>query len=85
MSEDKPVISDEAVEAAARALAVQAWRDWEYVPDGLRRAFLRDAKITLEAAAPYMLAEAWEQGRDAEFQRSVMKRQADPNPYRSQA
>ena len=29
------------------------------------------------------LAEAWEQGRDAEFQRSVMKRQADPNPYRA--
>lgn len=28
------------------------------------------------------LAGAWERGRDAEFQRSVMKRQTDRNPYR---
>jgi len=39
-------------------LAVQAWGDWEYVPDELRKLFLHDARAALEAAAPHMLAGA---------------------------
>lgn len=46
-----------AVEAAARGLAAQGWGGWDAVPNELRRAFLRDAHIALEAAAPYMQQE----------------------------
>jgi hypothetical protein len=77
-------ISDEAVEAAARALAVQAWGQWEYVPNELRRAFLRDAKITLEAAAPFIAAEAWDEGYQGCYDR-YMYEPVPTNPYRSQA
>lgn len=48
------VIPVEAVEAAAKGLALQAWGDWAYVPDELRLLFLRDAQIALEAAAAHM-------------------------------
>lgn len=49
-------IPNEAIEAAAHGLAVQAWGEWEYVPDELRRLFLRDARIALKAAAPHLVA-----------------------------
>lgn len=60
----KQVIPAEAIEAAAKALAIQAWGQWEYVPNELRKAFIRDAKITLEAAAPYMFNGAADVVRD---------------------
>ena len=74
------MIPAEAVEAAAKALAIQAWGQWEYVPNELRKAFIRDAKITLEAAAPYMLAGAWGQGYKAGlFDKEYYSH--NPNPY----
>jgi hypothetical protein len=89
------MISDEAVEAAAKALAAQGWGGWEHVPNELRRAFLRDAKITLEAAAPYMLAQVWAEGhhtgwsdRDDDAQSGWTPSgytSNTPNPYSSQA
>lgn len=73
------MISEAAVEAAAKAI-------FDNVEVIQTRGYAAEiARLAIEAAAPHMLAEAWEQGRDAEFQRSVMKRQTDPNPYRSQA
>jgi hypothetical protein len=65
-------ISDDAVEAAARAYTLAA--PYLSTENALREA--------LEAAAPHLMAEAWEEGADAEFQRSVMKRQRDANPYK---
>jgi hypothetical protein len=58
------VIPVEAVEAAAKAL----WRrgrvdPWEGARDYITAEFREDALIALEAAAPYMLAVAWEEGR----------------------
>jgi len=65
------VIPDEAVEAAARDLAVVAWGQWEYVPNELRSRFLRDARICLEAAAPHLLSHEREQTRLAHLDAMV--------------
>lgn len=43
-----------------------------------------DIEGILEAAAPHMLAEAWEEGRQAEEDAPPLHR-TTPNPYRSQA
>lgn len=79
------MIPAEAVEAAARAAyefrfcGHKAWGDLTPLAQCDAEA---EMQYALLAAAPHMLAGAWEEGRDAEFQRSVMKRQSDPNPYR---
>lgn len=80
------MISDEAVEAAAVAVFTQAYEpaDWDLVVKQIKARYIRDARIALEAAAPYMLAEAWEEGRQAEEDTPPLHR-AEPNPYRSQA
>lgn len=58
------MISDEAVEAAARetyrVAAEFAYESdsWDDLSDGQREAFAEDARKILEAAAPYMLAAA---------------------------
>jgi hypothetical protein len=66
MSDDKRMnISDEAVEAAARAYTHAA--PYLSAENAIREA--------LEAAAPHLMAEAWEQGWDAEGWQA--------NPYRS--
>lgn len=65
MSEDKNMISDEAVEAAAKALwdgsdLARAHNAWEFLEEAvnIRPAFRNLARRALEAAAPHMLAEA---------------------------
>lgn len=82
-NENLVVLPKAAVEAAMAALnkvddLSADWDDENFSPlinvEGLARA-------ALEAAAPYLMAVAYELGRDAEYQRSVMKRQIDPNPY----
>jgi hypothetical protein len=85
-------ISDEAVEAAARAASDLNGRPNEW------QIYLSDAKVILEAAAAHMLADAWQEGHTAgDGDCSVMwdshvarkpAKYADvrtPNPYRSQA
>ena len=81
MSDNKPMISDEAVEAAAKAYH-RALRQRKTGPNALLEA--------LDAAAPYLKAEAWDEGWEAGSDdetdsywgpRSV----TTPNPYRSQA
>lgn len=78
------MISDEAVEAGAHALALQAWGGLEYVPDALRSLFLRDARTVLEAAEPPPLAEAWEEGMEAMHESTSHEWPPIPeaNPYR---
>ena len=87
-------VPDEAVEAAAKALAIVAWGEWEYVPTELRGRMKRDARLALEAAAPFIAAQAWDEGSLAGWSdrtRSFMRRQTHAeyvanettNPYRS--
>jgi hypothetical protein len=72
------VIPDVAVEAAARAIAAQDMRgyDWE--------SFIPDAKAALEAAAPHMLAEAWDLGHVAAAVDAKYGGKEALNPYGSQ-
>lgn len=83
MSEDKNMISDEAVEAAAGA-SVDKF--------GLHSVASRyeTVRTILEAAAPHMLADAqanaWESGKDAVWaflSNQDPQRNRPTNPYRS--
>jgi len=67
------VIPDEAVEAAADAMA----------PVVKKLEALILARAALEAAAPHMLAEAWQKGRSA-GQMDPYDRYPAKNPYRSE-
>ena len=79
-----PNIPDAAVEAAARVIHSQheqsPLEDWS---EDFQLAARRDARAALEAAAPHLMAEAWEQGADAEFGRAVLNRARQANPYRA--
>ena len=50
------MIADEAVEAAAKVLASHAY------PISLDKPYEAAARAALEAAAPYLMAEAWDEG-----------------------
>jgi hypothetical protein len=86
-------ISDEAVEAAARetyrVAAEFAYESdsWDDLSDGQREAFAEDARTILEAAAPYIAAEAWDRCAasivDEHGNRLIPYE--NTNPYRSQA
>jgi hypothetical protein len=59
------VIPAEAIEAAAIVLWDKEMNaTWSSVADGFKVRFTRDARHALEAAAPHMLAAAWDEGRD---------------------
>lgn len=64
------MIPDEAVAAAMNALIDEAYRVVRW--DEIRKA--------LEAAAPHMLAEAWDEGRRG----GLLFPQRFDNPYRTQ-
>lgn len=71
------MIPETAVEAAARALYRYEYQN--FTQDELMFA-LKQARLALEAAAPYMLARAWDEGREADdFEVSIGM---DGNPYR---
>ena len=83
-------ISDEAVEAAAAAMwekrPMQRTNDGAPLPLGeakyyQRVRYLDQASAALEAAAPYLMADAWEQGREDGLW-SDMETHPEPNPYR---
>ena len=54
------MIPDEAVEAAARGLAVQKWPTaigvWDSFGQGMKNDFRDQARAALEAAAPHLMA-----------------------------
>lgn len=63
MSESKVVIPDEAVEAAVKAnLERSEGYLWGNTTEDSRAKWREYVRPMLEAAAPYMLAEAWEDG-----------------------
>jgi hypothetical protein len=78
MSDNKPMISDEAVEAAHKAWRAQAATEETIFEYNLRAA--------LEAAAPFIAAEAWEDGQYAiwGYLANRSNRPRPTNPYRSQ-
>lgn len=93
-------ISDEAVEAAAKALARHKWPTaigvWESFGQGMQDDFRDQARAALEAAAPYIAAQAWDEGAKAESETGCelatpcgecawCRGAMAPNPYRSQA
>jgi hypothetical protein len=81
-------ISDKAVEMAAFA---QSERDrpgmWVHETESYKEALRRDARLHLEAAAPHLMAEAWDQCAEAyEGRRQEPGSSRKPplvNPYRS--
>lgn len=72
-------IPDKAVEAAEKAVIDAMIKDG---PDGHIDGYDVITRAALEAAAPYMLAEAWEQGAQAEEDCPPLSRRPS-NPYRS--
>lgn len=60
------MIPDEAVEAAAQRLARHRWPTalevWDSFGQGMKDDYRDTARAALEAAAPHMLADAWELG-----------------------
>lgn len=86
------MIPEEAVEAVVKAVAERlaenehGWVDADDLADMVIdvRDFDMRAAISsaIEAAAPYIAAEAWEQGRDAAERN---RGEIITNPYRSQA
>lgn len=95
------MIPNEAVEAAAKALA---WRThnhfetaedcWSQRTDSARRQWMEDAQAAVEAAAPFIAAQAWDEGHESGFWNGRLSH-GDPealtgvehaelsNPYRS--
>lgn len=68
------MIPVEAVEAAHRAWREQAAQDGSIFEYNLQAA--------LEAAAPYLLAEGWDEGRLAYSERDMSRDEPLDNPYR---
>ena len=74
-------IPDEVIEAAAEALVSSTLGDragikWE--------EFFEAARLALNAAAPQLMADAWEEGRQAEEDAGQLTRHIS-NPYRKNA
>ena len=58
------MIPDEAVEAAAKKLyQAGGLVVWDSEDESIRNYFRRNARSALEAAAPHLMAAAWEEGR----------------------
>jgi hypothetical protein len=71
-------ISDEAVEAAARAMA----HLFDYQTEAGKSHWRDKAKRTLEAAAPHLMVQAWDEGNIAGIFDLPSEDHATPNPYR---
>ena len=59
-----PLITDEMVEAAARAEWAHEWptRPWEKVPDDLANHYRDCSRLALEAVIPQIAAAVWDEG-----------------------
>lgn len=71
MSKSKVTIPDEAVEAAARAMvgASKNWslEEWDapFIPERYKDRYRTQARAALEAAAPHLMGQAWDEGEGA--------------------
>lgn len=89
-------INEEAVEAAAKAIyATEAYpiydeakevftghKPWEWLNEGSWASYRTKARAAMEAAAPYLMAEAWDEGVDWVWEGGPDVK--DDNPYRSE-
>jgi hypothetical protein len=73
-------ISDGAVEAAREAVRAAMI---EFGPDGHTDGDEEITRAALEAAAPDLMAAAWDEGAEAQATRYLMEKDAGPNPYRA--
>lgn len=73
-------VPDQAVEAAVDALVMTRMGDYNIEMPEFRKA----AREVLEAAAPFIAAQAWDEGWNAFARYDSDQRQSYPdNPYRS--
>lgn len=82
------LIPEAAVEAAAEVTFLRhgakyysQMGPWAELEPRFRTAWLEDARLAIEAAAPHMLAEAWDEGREATVE-AYDGRGDGSNPYR---
>jgi hypothetical protein len=85
------VIPESAVEAAAKAVFLTGYPEgcgvsWDPTSNAAWLV-MRDIRTALEAAAPHMLAKAWDEGMEAMYDTTSHEWPPIPeqNPYRSQA
>ena len=77
------VIPDEAVEAAARVLCGVTADMWKDQPTRIKDKYRWEAIAALEAAAPHLMAAAWDEGLEVGLVSAVRIDSApDANPYR---
>ena len=79
-------ISDEAVEVGSRVFAEvdPFWPDgnWDSCPEDLRESVRGMVAAILEAAAPSLMAQAWDEGRDEGYADAQRGYDLASNPYR---
>jgi len=76
------VIPDEAVEAAAKAsFAARGGVDWDSQSEHLRSTETAFTRAALEAAAPHLMAAAWDEGYRECYERQMYE-PVPVNPYR---
>ena len=91
MSESRVKKSDAAVEAAAIAVYGGEYADlWADEEPKVKASYLEDARLALEAAAPYLMADAWDEGERTGRSRAMRHMSDEPNlplvasnPYRA--
>lgn len=83
------MIPDEAVEAAARASFALTYDPsaWGAISVHIRLQFLEEARASLEAAAPFIAAQAWDEGmndawNNSETMQVSLQALRAMNPYR---
>lgn len=77
-------ISEEAIEAAAEGLVDHIeQKPWEHMGDHLQSTYRDDARAALEAAAPLLMAQAWDEGCDQAASSNLDAQECKKhNPYR---
>jgi hypothetical protein len=81
-------IPDAAVDAAAKAYYDLGFSSWEGAHEDTREVQRDDMRAALEAAAPHLMSQAWDEGEAAGQDNADSNRGYDiehkRNPYRSQ-
>ena len=76
------MIPDVAVEAAAKCTYEREMGvNWDGLQSSVKRGYLEDARAALEAAAPHMLAEAWDEGHAAGISHDFEATTQPRNPH----
>jgi len=87
MSKDHQVIPDAAVESAAKWAFETIPQDgprteWASISPALRDETKAFVLPLIQAAAPYMMAEAWDEGAESMVDEGLSEYEYSRNPYR---